>query len=66
MNASSGPQRQRHGVRKKLVEGAGGLVVGAALVVLLRGLSKNRRRQDTPATDSSRQSPSPSTQANSE
>jgi hypothetical protein len=29
-------QRQRHGVTKKLVEGIGGLIVGAAAVLLLR------------------------------
>lgn len=34
----SSHQRQRHGVRKHLVEGIGGLMVGAALVLLLRGL----------------------------
>lgn len=30
-----GLQRQRHGVTKHLVEGVGGLIVGAALTVLL-------------------------------
>jgi hypothetical protein len=40
MNA--GQQRQRHGVTKNLVEGVGGFVVGAALVLLLRGLHKQR------------------------
>ena len=43
MSTSRGPQRQRHGVKKKLVEGAGGLLVGAALVVFLRGLVKQRQ-----------------------
>lgn len=45
---SQGPQRQRHGVKKKLVEGAGGLLVGVALVVLLRGLVKQRQSQPQP------------------
>jgi hypothetical protein len=30
------PQRQRHGVTKNLVEGLGGVIVGAAAVLLLR------------------------------
>jgi hypothetical protein len=38
----SGRQRQRHGVAKNLAEGIGGLVVGAALVVLIRGMLKQR------------------------
>lgn len=33
---TDGPQRQRHGVTKNLVEGLGGLLVGAAAVLLLR------------------------------
>lgn len=52
MNASQGPQRQRHGVKKKLVEGAGGLLVGAALVVFLRGLVKQRQRPARQSPDS--------------
>lgn len=52
-----GPQRQRHGVKKKLVEGAGGFVFGAALVVFLRRLAKHREwanpdRQRSPASSS--------------
>lgn len=35
-------QRQRHGVRKNLVEGIGGLLAGVALVVLARSLLKKR------------------------
>ncbi|WPL18747.1 hypothetical protein Thiowin_03837 [Thiorhodovibrio winogradskyi] len=66
MNSSQGPRRQRHGIKKKLVEGAGGLVVGAALVVFLRGLSKNRRRQGTQTTDSTSPPTSSATQANNE
>lgn len=31
-----GPKRQRHGVSKNLIEGIGGLLVGAAAVLLLR------------------------------
>ncbi|WP_200235244.1 carbon monoxide dehydrogenase [Thiohalocapsa halophila] len=41
---SEGRQRQRHGVAKNLAEGIGGLVVGAALVVLARSLLRERRR----------------------
>lgn len=33
---SNGRQRQRHGVTKHLAEGIGGLLVGAAAVLLLR------------------------------
>ncbi len=50
MSTSFGPQRQRHGVKKKLVEGAGGLLVGAALVVLMRTLVKGRHQQMPPHT----------------
>lgn len=39
---SGGRQRQRHGVAKNLAEGIGGLLVGAAAVVLLRGLLRAR------------------------
>jgi|OM-RGC.v1.034856056 hypothetical protein len=35
-------QRQRHGVVKNLAEGVGGVVVGAALVVLVRGLLRRQ------------------------
>lgn len=45
---SHGNQRQRHGVKKNLAEGIGGLVVGAALVVLIGQL--RRRRAKTPPT----------------
>ncbi|NKN31954.1 carbon monoxide dehydrogenase [Marichromatium bheemlicum] len=44
-------QRHQHGVRKNLAEGIGGLVTGAAVVMLLRGLAKargNRNRQAVP------------------
>lgn len=48
------PQRQRHGVTKKLVEGVGGVLTGAALVLLLRQLFKDRTGRpataDTPRT----------------
>jgi hypothetical protein len=43
-------QRQRHGVTKNLAEGVGGVVVGAALVVLV-GQWLKRRQQRTLATD---------------
>ncbi|MBK1647196.1 carbon monoxide dehydrogenase [Rhabdochromatium marinum] len=51
MSSSQGPQRQRHGVKKKLVEGAGGLLIGAALVVFLRGLVKQRQSQGRSSAD---------------
>ena len=35
---ADGMQRQRHGTTKKLVEGVGGLIVGAALVILIGNL----------------------------
>ncbi|AGA91594.1 hypothetical protein Thimo_2897 [Thioflavicoccus mobilis 8321] len=35
---NNGQQRQRHGVHKHLAEGVGGVLVGAAVVLLLRGL----------------------------
>ncbi|MCK7578980.1 MAG: carbon monoxide dehydrogenase [Chromatiales bacterium] len=44
------PQRHQHGVRKKLVEGVGGVLVGAALVLLMRGLVKRRNADQTPST----------------
>ena len=37
-----GRQRQRHGVTKNLVEGVGGFIVGAALVVFISNLLKKR------------------------
>lgn len=40
---SEAGHQHHHGVRKNLVEGIGGLVVGAALVVFLAGLFKRRR-----------------------
>jgi hypothetical protein len=42
MSDSSPHQRQRHGVKKKLVEGIGGVLIGAALVVLVRGFLRGR------------------------
>ncbi len=47
-----GMQRQRHGVSKNLAEGVGGVIVGAALVVLV-GQWVKRRRQATLARDAS-------------
>ena len=44
----SSHQRQRHGVTKHLVEGLGGALTGAALVVFLR--SWWRHRQNTAST----------------
>ncbi|MGQ9830506.1 MAG: carbon monoxide dehydrogenase [Thermochromatium sp.] len=40
-------QRHRHGVRKNLVEGVGGALTGAALVLFLRSLFQRRA---TPAS----------------
>lgn len=48
--AEQGMQRQRHGVAKNLAEGIGGLIVGAALVVLASQWLK-RRRKDALTTD---------------
>jgi hypothetical protein len=42
--ARFGPQRQRHGVTKARVEGLGGLLVGAALVLLARSVLASRRQ----------------------
>lgn len=41
--------RQRHGVHKNLVEGVGGVLVGAALVLLLRQLLTRRAVAPAPA-----------------
>jgi hypothetical protein len=41
--AAQGLQRQRHGVSKNLLEIVGGLVVGAALVLLALNLTKRQR-----------------------
>ena len=38
-----GPQRQRHGVTKHLVEGVGGLVVGVMAVLIYDALSALER-----------------------
>ncbi|MFE8035466.1 carbon monoxide dehydrogenase [Thiohalocapsa marina] len=46
--SSDGPQRQRHGVRKNMVEGVGGVIVGAALVVMAVSLLKRRRAAPAP------------------
>jgi hypothetical protein len=45
---SSQQQRQRHGVRKNMVEGIGGLLAGVALVVLARSLLKKRAAAPEP------------------
>lgn len=42
-------QRQRHGVHKHLAEGIGGVIVGAALVLLLRNRMHKRSQTATPA-----------------
>jgi hypothetical protein len=39
---SSHQQRQRHGVHKRLAEGIGGLLIGAALVLFARSVLKKR------------------------
>jgi hypothetical protein len=43
--SSAGGQRQRHGVAKNLAEGMGGLVVGAAIVVLARDILRRGDRR---------------------
>jgi hypothetical protein len=45
---SSQQQRQRHGVRKNMVEGIGGLLAGVALVLLARSLLKKREATPEP------------------
>jgi hypothetical protein len=52
---SNGQQRQRHGVTKNLVEGLGGLIVGAAAVLLLRQWLK----QDRPKAAAAAAPPAP-------
>ncbi len=42
--ADHGRQRQRHGPTKNLVEGVGGLIVGAAVAILIGELLKKRPR----------------------
>lgn len=42
MSSAARGQAHRHGVTKNLVEGIGGLLTGAALVLFLRGLVKGR------------------------
>jgi len=49
MSSSLDPQRQRHGVTKNLVEGLGGVLVGAAAVLLLRSLFRDRSSMSAPA-----------------
>lgn len=41
-------QRQRHGAAKNLAEGVGGLIVGTALVLLVRELMRGRKAGRTP------------------
>ena len=53
--SSYGPQRQRHGVTRNLVDGIGGLVVGAAVVLLAAQWLK--RRQPQPAAAASQSEP---------
>ena len=40
-------QRQRHGVTKHIVEGLGGAIVGAAVVLFIRNRLKARSRSET-------------------
>ena len=46
---NDGRQRQRHGVHKNLAEGIGGVLVGAALVLLLRQLLARRQSPARPS-----------------
>lgn len=57
MSSSHGQQRQRHGVKKKLVEGVGGFLTGAALVLLVREILKGRRPPSTPSSAPDQQPP---------
>jgi hypothetical protein len=45
-------QRQRHGVAKNIAEGVGGLLVGAAGVLLLRSLLRKKSPPTTPTAPS--------------
>lgn len=65
-----GMQRQRHGVTKNLVEGVGGVIVGAALVVFAgqwfkrrqqHGLASERAAAETARTDQSAAESEPTT-----
>lgn len=56
MSDAAGRQRQRHGVTKKLVEGIGGVLTGAALVLLLRQLF-NARGAGSAAAETPRTTP---------
>lgn len=58
-----GRQRQRHGVSKNLAEGIGGLLVGAAAVLLLRAWVRPRaaRAPSTPEATSPQAPPTPPT-----
>lgn len=51
MSSSSQQQRHQHGVTKNLVEGIGGVLAGAALVLFLRGLVKRRAASQAVTTD---------------
>lgn len=42
MSSGSSQQRHQHGVKKNLVEGIGGVLIGASLVLFVRGLVKRR------------------------
>jgi len=55
-------QRQRHGVTKNLAEGVGGLLVGSALVLLVRELLRGRttaRASEAGSSGSTASRPSP-------
>lgn len=51
--SGSSQQRHQHGVTKNLVEGIGGVLVGAALVLLMRGIVKRRAAGKAAAPDTS-------------
>ena len=44
---NSGGHQHHHGIKKKIVEGIGGVVIGAAVVLLLARLVKGGKAADT-------------------
>ncbi|EXJ16461.1 hypothetical protein [Imhoffiella purpurea] len=58
--SSSSQQRHQHGVRKNLVEGVGGVLVGAALVLLMRGIVKRRAADKTASAQNASTTPATS------
>lgn len=63
---SSFGHQHHHGVRKNLVEGIGGLIVGAAAVLLLRQWLATRRARVHPVTSPDPTSPQSDSQPTSQ